>query len=122
MEVYPLVMTNIAIENGGFIDISSGFTHWTWWIFPQFFVCLPEGISYKFMGIMVMEISNEPYKYNQIFFLFFLIIDIWGLCLKIGDWPLTHPNFSVKIEYGAWWLCRGLGLIFPNKFRQSQVF
>ena len=25
---YPLVMTNIAIENG---DLFSGFTHWTWW-------------------------------------------------------------------------------------------
>ena len=25
---YPLVMTNIAIENG---DLFSGITHWTWW-------------------------------------------------------------------------------------------
>ena len=93
MEVYPLVMTNIAIENGGFIDISSGFTHWTWWIFPQFFVCLPEGISYKFMGIMVMEISNEPYKYNQIFFCFFF--DYWYLGCVSENWGLTidPPQF-----------------------------
>ena len=31
--VYPLVMTNIAIEHD---HRNSGFTHWKWWIFPWF--------------------------------------------------------------------------------------
>jgi len=35
LENYPLVICNIAIENG---HRNSGFTHEKWWIFPSFFV------------------------------------------------------------------------------------
>ena len=38
--VYPLVMTNIAIENG---DLVRGFSHEKWWIFPYLCNSLPEG-------------------------------------------------------------------------------
>ena len=37
---YPLVMANIAIENG---HRNSGFSHEKWWIFPVRYVKLPEG-------------------------------------------------------------------------------
>ena len=36
----PSGYVKIAIEHG---HRNSGFTHWKWWIFPLFFVCLPEG-------------------------------------------------------------------------------
>ena len=38
-QIYPLVMTNIAIEH---CHRNSEFSHWKWWIFPWFFVCLPD--------------------------------------------------------------------------------
>ena len=38
--IYPLVMSNIAIENG---DLVRGFSHQKWWIFPVRYVKLPEG-------------------------------------------------------------------------------
>ena len=40
--IYPLVISNIAIEHG---HRNSGFTHQKWWIFPFFGKRLPEGTS-----------------------------------------------------------------------------
>ena len=40
---YPLVNIQIAIENDHLVR---GFTHWKWWIFPSFFVCLPGRVKW----------------------------------------------------------------------------
>jgi hypothetical protein len=38
----PSGYVKIAIEHG---HRNSGFSHWKWWIFPSFFVCLPGRVS-----------------------------------------------------------------------------
>ena len=43
--LYPLVMTNIAIENH---HRNSGFFHWTWWIFPVRYVSHYQRVTLRF--------------------------------------------------------------------------
>ena len=46
--MYPLVMTNITMENG---HRSSGFFHWTWWFSIVVYLSLLEGIWCLFLFV-----------------------------------------------------------------------
>ena len=47
---------------------NSGFTHWKWWIFPSFFVCLPEVYVHIYIYIYIYIYTHITcvYRYGYI--------------------------------------------------------
>ena len=79
----PLVNSQIANWKMG--DLVRGFTHETWWIFPLFFLCLPEGI----VGDVPFSDSSGGSH---------LPCQPWSMDLVLGTLMLTFPNADPHIS------------------------